>query len=169
MGIMTNINEMISFLSHITIHLIMYVNFEKCNDTTQSDLICRICVEAALPPNAALQIDCYCNKALDHRQTMHVQGLSHWAPANIGPYSQCVQVYINKQCMFRAFLIWHQHIGPYSLCAQVYKQTMHVQGLSHWAPPNTGPHSQCVQGLSYLKVPFNTELCSQYVKVRYIQ
>ncbi len=20
---------------------------------------------------------------------MHVQGLSHWAPANIGPYSQC--------------------------------------------------------------------------------
>ncbi len=23
---------------------------------------------------------------------MHVQGLSHWAPANIGPYSQCVKV-----------------------------------------------------------------------------
>ncbi|XP_048734768.2 uncharacterized protein LOC125650470 [Ostrea edulis] len=52
----------------------------------------RICVEAALPPNVAIQIDCYCNQALDHRQTMHVQGLSHWAPANIGPYSQCVQV-----------------------------------------------------------------------------
>lgn len=49
-------------------------------------------MEAALPPNVALQIDCYCNKSLPDRQTMHVQGLSHWAPANIGPYSQCVQV-----------------------------------------------------------------------------
>lgn len=26
------------------------------------------------------------------RITMHVQGISHWAPANIGPYSQAVQV-----------------------------------------------------------------------------
>ena len=26
------------------------------------------------------------------RRTMYVQGVSHWAPANIGPYSQCVQV-----------------------------------------------------------------------------
>ncbi|XP_078314514.1 uncharacterized protein LOC111129115 isoform X2 [Crassostrea virginica] len=52
----------------------------------------RICVEAALPTNVALQIDCYCNTSLGDRQTMHVQGLSHWAPANIGPYSQCVQV-----------------------------------------------------------------------------
>lgn len=49
-------------------------------------------MEAALPTNVALQIDCYCNKSLPDRQTMHVQGLSHWAPANIGPYSQCVQV-----------------------------------------------------------------------------
>ena len=52
----------------------------------------RICVEAALPTNVALQIDCYCNTSLGDRQTMHVQGLSHWAQANIGPYSQCVQV-----------------------------------------------------------------------------
>jgi diphthine-ammonia ligase len=26
------------------------------------------------------------------RQALHVQGLSHWAPANIGPYSQAVSV-----------------------------------------------------------------------------
>lgn len=26
------------------------------------------------------------------KQTMHVQGISHWAPANIGPYSQSVRV-----------------------------------------------------------------------------
>lgn len=62
----------------------------------------RICVEAALPPNVALQIDCYCNKSLPDRQTMHVQGLSHWAPANIGPYSQCVQV----REMILSILVW---------------------------------------------------------------
>lgn len=26
------------------------------------------------------------------KQTMHVEGISHWAPANIGPYSQAVRV-----------------------------------------------------------------------------
>jgi diphthine-ammonia ligase len=28
------------------------------------------------------------------KSTMHVQALSHWAPANIGPYSQAVKVCI---------------------------------------------------------------------------
>lgn len=26
------------------------------------------------------------------KHTMHVQGISHWAPANIGPYSQAIRV-----------------------------------------------------------------------------
>jgi len=26
------------------------------------------------------------------RRVMHVQGISHWAPANIGPYSQAIMV-----------------------------------------------------------------------------
>lgn len=59
-------------------------------------------MEAALPTNVALQIDCYCNKSLPDRQTIHVQGLSHWAPANIGPYSQCVQV----TEMILSILVW---------------------------------------------------------------
>lgn len=30
---------------------------------------------------------------MDHkRHSMHVQGISHWAPANIGPYSQSTRV-----------------------------------------------------------------------------
>ncbi len=32
------------------------------------------------------------------RSTMHVQSVSHWAPANIGPYSQAVEV-SRKKCM----------------------------------------------------------------------
>ena len=39
-----------------------------------------------------MKMDCYGCRNHDNRQTMHVQGLSHWAPANIGPYSQAVKV-----------------------------------------------------------------------------
>ncbi|KAJ8308639.1 hypothetical protein KUTeg_013513, partial [Tegillarca granosa] len=50
----------------------------------------RVCVQSHLPKNVALQIDCYGCQNKD-RRVMHVQGLSHWAPANIGPYSQAVK------------------------------------------------------------------------------
>ena len=50
-------------------------------------------MEVSLPANVSLQLDCVACKAANlHRHTMHVQGLSHWAPANIGPYSQAVKV-----------------------------------------------------------------------------
>lgn len=32
------------------------------------------------------------NEVLSKRNTMHVQSISHWAPANIGPYSQSTKV-----------------------------------------------------------------------------
>lgn len=32
------------------------------------------------------------DKRIGGRQALHVQGLSYWAPANIGPYSQAVIV-----------------------------------------------------------------------------
>lgn len=61
---------------------------------------CRVCVEALLPQGQLLQMDCllhdWIRKAEDdtshHKHVMHVQSLSHWAPANIGPYSQAVKV-----------------------------------------------------------------------------
>lgn len=31
------------------------------------------------------------------RRCMHVQGISHWAPANIGPYSQSIMVLCYSQ------------------------------------------------------------------------
>ena len=55
----------------------------------------RVCVEAQLPANVAMMLDCYGNSCPSNRETMHVQGLSHWAPANIGPYSQCTKVILN--------------------------------------------------------------------------
>ena len=54
-----------------------------------------------MQPNCLFCLDCYavtsggdgdedCEGG--ERKTLHVQSISHWAPANIGPYSQAVKV-----------------------------------------------------------------------------
>ncbi|XP_022103817.1 diphthine--ammonia ligase-like isoform X2 [Acanthaster planci] len=73
----------------------------------------RVCIQVDLPCD--LQLDCLAQRNVQqgnpgcddgkpnlcgdgiadspvHRHTMHVQSISHWAPANIGPYSQAVQM-----------------------------------------------------------------------------
>lgn len=56
----------------------------------------RACIQLNLPEDIALQVDClvYSAQRTDAsvREAMHVQSISHWAPANIGPYSQATKV-----------------------------------------------------------------------------
>ncbi|XP_019728189.1 diphthine--ammonia ligase isoform X1 [Hippocampus comes] len=60
----------------------------------------RVCVQASLPAGHLLQMDCLLHKwtepatedCFHRREALHVQSLSHWAPANIGPYSQALRV-----------------------------------------------------------------------------
>ncbi|XP_016420216.1 diphthine--ammonia ligase-like [Sinocyclocheilus rhinocerous] len=60
----------------------------------------RVCVQVWLPVSQQLRMDVllhdgtvvYEEDAFPQRGTLHVQSLSDWAPANIGPYSQAVQV-----------------------------------------------------------------------------
>lgn len=64
----------------------------------------RVCVQCPLPANVGLILDAVAYKSsiynsadndsgnTKERVTMHVQGISHWAPANIGPYSQAIKV-----------------------------------------------------------------------------
>ncbi|XP_075873802.1 diphthine--ammonia ligase [Nelusetta ayraudi] len=60
----------------------------------------RVCVEAPLPAGQLLQMDCLLHAWAEppeegcfrEREALHVQSLSHWAPANIGPYSQALRV-----------------------------------------------------------------------------
>jgi len=60
----------------------------------------RVCVECPLNVHVALDAIAYKesqesgDKWVCKRHTMHVQSISHWAPANIGPYSQAVRVSI---------------------------------------------------------------------------
>lgn len=52
----------------------------------------RACVAVDLPPHTNVKLDCIASfkDSLIDRRGLHVQGLSYWAPANIGPYSQAI-------------------------------------------------------------------------------
>ncbi|XP_075783129.1 diphthine--ammonia ligase isoform X3 [Pelodiscus sinensis] len=59
----------------------------------------RVCVEAPLVDGVLFSMDCLAHKCdvtvgdvrSYQKQIMHVQSISHWAPANIGPYSQSIK------------------------------------------------------------------------------
>lgn len=54
----------------------------------------RACVSVDLPEGTRVKLDClaFFEHEFGARQALHVQGLSYWAPANIGPYSQAITV-----------------------------------------------------------------------------
>jgi len=56
----------------------------------------RACVAVDLPHPLRMMLDCvaYSEQRKGDRRALHVQGLSYWAPANIGPYSQAIIVRI---------------------------------------------------------------------------
>jgi len=56
----------------------------------------RACVEASLPHEVVLLLDCVASHdaCKTERRHLHVQSVSFWAPANIGPYSQAASVSI---------------------------------------------------------------------------
>lgn len=63
-----------------------------------------MCVQVPLPAGQLLQMDCLLHDwtepladgCFNQREALHVQSLSHWAPANIGPYSQALRVSLEK-------------------------------------------------------------------------
>ncbi|KAF5286755.1 hypothetical protein FQA39_LY04178 [Lamprigera yunnana] len=61
----------------------------------------RACVQVPLPKNCPIVLEVLSwnqlttqkqGDVLFERHTMHVQSISHWAPANIGPYSQAIRI-----------------------------------------------------------------------------
>ncbi|KII95050.1 hypothetical protein PLICRDRAFT_98987 [Plicaturopsis crispa FD-325 SS-3] len=54
----------------------------------------RACVCVDLSSSIRVRLDCvaFAEDKPSDRQALHVQGLSYWAPANIGPYSQSITV-----------------------------------------------------------------------------
>lgn len=54
----------------------------------------RACVGVDLSLDIRVKLDCiaFIEETTQERQSLHVQSLSYWAPANIGPYSQAITV-----------------------------------------------------------------------------
>ncbi|KAG8960738.1 hypothetical protein FRC03_006175 [Tulasnella sp. 419] len=54
----------------------------------------RACVAVDLPSPIRVRMDCiaFVENEPNERQALHVQSVSYWAPANIGPYSQAISV-----------------------------------------------------------------------------
>lgn len=75
-------------------------DFAKVNSVYKSFLSvnppARACIQLNLPEDVFIQVDClvYATEDANNsmREAMHVQSISHWAPANIGPYSQATKV-----------------------------------------------------------------------------
>lgn len=52
----------------------------------------RVAVAASLPDNVLVSLSMVLSKNIrEHREGLHVQSRSYWAPANIGPYSQAIR------------------------------------------------------------------------------
>lgn len=54
----------------------------------------RACVAVELPASRRVSLEClaFDTDSSKNRFALHVQGVSYWAPANIGPYSQAIIV-----------------------------------------------------------------------------
>nr|XP_039248705.1 diphthine--ammonia ligase-like [Styela clava] len=85
--VQVNVSEM-SHYKHINK---VYTQFFKQNPPARA---CIGCISNSNRTDKKTILQIYCISCKDHssKKCMHVQGLSHWAPANIGPFSQCVLV-----------------------------------------------------------------------------
>ncbi|KAH7916170.1 hypothetical protein BJ138DRAFT_1169482 [Hygrophoropsis aurantiaca] len=83
-----NINVFLASMDHFPKVNAVYTTFFGSSPPA------RACVAIDLPSPIRIKLDCIaCAEASPNdRQALHVQGLSYWAPANIGPYSQAIMI-----------------------------------------------------------------------------
>lgn len=82
-----SINLLLSSMSDFPLVNVVYKTFFGTSPPM------RACVGVNLPAGARLCLEAIAFDGPEsERRALHVQGLSYWAPANIGPYSQAVTV-----------------------------------------------------------------------------
>ncbi|CCL99449.1 uncharacterized protein FIBRA_01467 [Fibroporia radiculosa] len=102
----------------------------------------RACVAVDLPPPVRIRLDCisFVEKTPTDRQALHVQSLSYWAPANIGPYSQAIivdeRVFISGQIgLIPSNLLLP---SPPSLALETALSFKHVESVVDMLRSNSG-------------------------------
>nr|CAD7260850.1 unnamed protein product [Timema shepardi] len=120
----------------------------------------RICVETVLPHETPVMMEALACKVLAQdemqscdRHTMHVQGVSHWAPANIGPYSQAIRIgdiiYVAGQIALVPGTMQMIEGGVKKQCRLTLK---HIGRIVKAMDPNTQLRD-VVQGICYVTHP----------------
>ncbi|XP_075440800.1 uncharacterized protein LOC142486024, partial [Ascaphus truei] len=108
----------------------------------------RVCVQCTLPGDAFFQVDCLfwqpapltpCSEdSIPEKIAMHVQSISHWAPANIGPYSQSVRISAGVFCAGQIALIpCTMQLLPGGIAAEVGISLRHVERVLDATSPGT--------------------------------
>ncbi|KAF8812566.1 hypothetical protein BYT27DRAFT_7160154 [Phlegmacium glaucopus] len=102
----------------------------------------RACVGVDLPENVGVRLDCIAIKGQNSsdRQSLHVQGLSYWAPANIGPYSQAITASEHVFISGQIGLIPSELIipSPRSFSAEFALASQHVARVTSALQENSG-------------------------------
>ncbi|KAH9977937.1 hypothetical protein BGW80DRAFT_1435618 [Lactifluus volemus] len=112
----------------------------------------RACVSVDLPYPLRVMLDCvaYSEQKASDRQALHVQGLSYWAPANIGPYSQAIivdeRVFVSGQIGLIPCSLTMP--SPQSLSTEIPLVSQHadriVKALSNHAGGGWDGHAQLI-------------------------
>ncbi|KAJ7129533.1 hypothetical protein C8R44DRAFT_700368 [Mycena epipterygia] len=100
----------------------------------------RACVAADLPAPCRVRLDCIAHAKSTERHALHVQSLSYWAPANIGPYSQAImvdnRVFISGQIGLIPSSL--SLPSPRSLALETALSLQHVNRVVNAVSTNTG-------------------------------
>lgn len=132
----------------------------------------RVCVECPLPANCQVIVEVVAFKAKNEicevtnkRTTMHVQGISHWAPANIGPYSQSTKVgeitYISGQIALVPGSMKIIEGGIKPQCKLIMRHIHRISKAMH----TQGQLRDVVQGICFVTHPnYITEARRQWEK-----
>ncbi|XP_074886470.1 diphthine--ammonia ligase isoform X2 [Buteo buteo] len=139
----------------ILVHLYMksMKDFSVINSVyvTQFDLCppARVCVETLLPDGVLFCIDCLTHKydiatddvLRDEKLVMHVQSISHWAPASIGPYSQSIKVGDVLYCAGQIALVpCTMQLVSGGVCTEAIVSLRHVERVLEAMSQKTALH-----------------------------
>uniref|UniRef100_A0A0K8TRG8 Diphthine--ammonia ligase n=1 Tax=Tabanus bromius TaxID=304241 RepID=A0A0K8TRG8_TABBR len=152
-------------LCYITLYIKDMLNYPLVNDIYAQILNftnppTRVCVECPLPDDCHVVMEAVAykhpNEVLDvdlQRHTMHVQSISHWAPANIGPYSQATKIgdltYISGQIALIPGSMTMIEGGIRSQCKLTLR---HISRIAKAMNAN-GQLRDVVQGICFLTHP----------------
>ncbi|KAJ6539476.1 hypothetical protein B0H19DRAFT_361581 [Mycena capillaripes] len=143
----TNINIFLSSMDFFSSVNAVYTTFFGTSPPA------RACVAVALPAPYRVLLDCVAHSRTTERHALHVQSLSYWAPANIGPYSQAImiddRVFISGQIGLipRSLSL----PSPQSLAVETALSLQHVERVTQAISTNSGGWSGHTQlGLYWL-------------------